>query len=53
MQTIEWQPFGSKHKEYIRKGLNSKMSVAEGELALYLTQKPVLPEREMKIKGGK
>lgn len=32
MQTIEWQPFGSKHKEYIRKGLDCKMSVAEGSV---------------------
>lgn len=32
MQTIEWQPFGDKHKEYIRKGLECKMSVAEGSV---------------------
>lgn len=32
MQTIEWQPFGSRHKEYIRKGLDCKMSVAEGSV---------------------
>lgn len=32
MQTIEWQPFGSRHKAYIRKGLDSKMSVAEGSV---------------------
>lgn len=32
MQTIEWQPFGSRHKAYIRKGLDCKMSVAEGSV---------------------
>lgn len=32
MQTINWQPFSRKHKEYIRKGLESKMSVAEGSV---------------------
>ena len=32
MQTIEWQPFGDRHKEYIRKGLDCKMSVAEGSV---------------------
>ena len=28
--TIPWAPFSDKHKEYIRKGLANKMSVAEG-----------------------
>lgn len=32
MQTIEWQPFSDKHKAYIRKGLDCKMSVAEGSV---------------------
>ena len=32
MQTIEWKPFGSRHKIYIKQGLKSKMSVAEGSV---------------------
>lgn len=30
MQTIPWQPFSEKHKEYIYKAIDSEMSVAEG-----------------------
>lgn len=30
MQTIQWAPFSDKHIEYIRKGIECKMSVAEG-----------------------
>lgn len=30
MQTIEWQPFSDKHKNYIYNALDCKMSVAEG-----------------------
>ncbi len=32
MQTIEWQPFGEKHKIYIYRGIECKMSVAEGSV---------------------
>ena len=32
MQTIEWQPFSEKHKQYIHKGIECKMSVAEGSV---------------------
>lgn len=31
-QTIKWQPFSPKHKRYIRKAYNSRMSVAEGAI---------------------
>lgn len=30
MQTIQWQPFSDKHKDYIYNALDCKMSVAEG-----------------------
>lgn len=30
MQTIPWEPFSNKHKEYILKGIKCKMSVGEG-----------------------
>lgn len=32
MQTIDWKPFSSKHKQYIRRALKAKMSVAEGSI---------------------
>lgn len=32
MQTIDWKPFSSKHKKYIKNALRNKMSVAEGSI---------------------
>lgn len=32
MQTIKWCPFSQKHIDYIRKGIDNKMSVAEGSV---------------------
>jgi PBSX family phage terminase large subunit len=31
-QTIQWQPFGDKHKEYIKSALGNRMCVAEGAI---------------------
>lgn len=31
-QTIDWKPFSQKHKDYIKRALRSKMSVAEGSV---------------------
>ena len=31
-QTIKWCPFSEKHKRYIARAMNCKMSVAEGEI---------------------
>jgi len=31
-QTIDWQPFGDKHKRYIANALHNKMNVAEGAI---------------------
>ena len=31
-QTIDWQPFGEKHKRYIANALRNKMNVAEGAI---------------------
>jgi PBSX family phage terminase large subunit len=31
-RTIQWSPFSQKHKNYIKKGLECKMSVAEGAI---------------------
>lgn len=32
MQTIAWKPFSKKHKQYIKKAINSRMCVAEGAI---------------------
>ena len=32
MRTIDWKPFSQKHKEYIRRALKCRMSVAEGAI---------------------
>lgn len=32
MHTIDWKPFSTKHKRYIKNALRSKMSVAEGSI---------------------
>lgn len=32
MQTINWKPFSKKHRDYIKRALNCKMSVAEGAI---------------------
>lgn len=31
-KTIDWKPFGDKHKEYIKTALNNRMCVAEGAI---------------------
>lgn len=32
IQTIDWKPFGEKHKRYIKNAMRCKMSVAEGSI---------------------